>query len=106
MSASPVEGKSGQYFVFAAQHTDFNTLVSHRPAVHQRFRPQKIPMCASSNDACHAFEGKGIPDAFDDADAGGTEFNLRQLGMPAPKLLLGKLKHLEYLRAGTMDFGA
>ena len=60
MSASPVEGKSGQYFLYSLLSTlDFNTLVSGTALPYINVSDlKKIPIVRPPYDACHAFEAK------------------------------------------------
>ena len=60
MSASPVEGKSGQYFLYLLLSTlDFNTLVSGTALPYINVSDlKKIPIVRPPYDACSAFEAK------------------------------------------------
>ncbi|MCK2089031.1 restriction endonuclease subunit S [Thauera aromatica] len=60
MSASPAEGKSGQYFLYSLLSTlDFNTLVSGTALPYINVSDlKKIPIVRPPYDACHAFEAK------------------------------------------------
>lgn len=60
MSASPVEDKSGQYFLYSLLSTlDFNTLVSGTALPYINVSDlKKIPIVLPSYDVCHAFEAK------------------------------------------------
>jgi type I restriction enzyme, S subunit len=60
MSASPVEGKSGQYFLYSLLSTlDFNTLVSGTALPYINVSDlKKIPIVRPPYDACRAFEAK------------------------------------------------
>lgn len=60
MSASPVEGKSGQYFLYSLLSTlDFNTLISGTALPYINVSDlKKIPIVRPPYDACHAFEAK------------------------------------------------
>lgn len=60
MSASPVEGKSGQYFLYSLLSTlDFNTLVSGTALPYINVSDlKKIPIVRPPSEACRAFEAK------------------------------------------------
>lgn len=60
MSASPVEGKSGQYFFYSLLSTlDFNTLVSGTALPYINVSDlKKIPIVRPPSEACRAFEAK------------------------------------------------
>lgn len=60
MSASPVEGKSGQYFMYSLLSTlDFNTLVSGTALPYINVSDlKKIPIVRPPYDTCRAFEAK------------------------------------------------
>ena len=60
MSASPVEGKSGQYFLYSLLNTlDFNTLVSGTALPYINVSDlKKIPIVRPPSEACRAFEAK------------------------------------------------
>lgn len=60
MSASPVEGKSGQYFLYSLLSTlDFNTLVSGTALPYINVSDlKKTPIVRPPYEACHAFEAK------------------------------------------------
>lgn len=60
MSARPVEGKSGQYFLYSLLSTlDFNTLVSGTALPYINVSDlKKIPIVCPPYDACCAFEAK------------------------------------------------
>ncbi len=60
MSATPIEGKSGQYFLYSLLSTvDFNTLVSGTALPYINVSDlKKIPIVRPSHDACRAFEAK------------------------------------------------
>lgn len=60
MSASPVEGKSGQYFLYSLLSTlDFNTLVSGTALPYINVSDlKKIPIVRPPHDTCRAFEAK------------------------------------------------
>jgi type I restriction enzyme S subunit len=60
MSASPVKGKSGQYFLYSLLSTlDFNTLVSGTALPYINVSDlKKIPIVRPPSDACRAFEAK------------------------------------------------
>ena len=60
MSASPIEGKSGPYFLYSMLSTiDFNTLVSGTALPYINISDlKKIPIVRPPHDACCAFEAK------------------------------------------------
>lgn len=60
MSAGPVEGKSGQYFLYSLLSTlDFNTLVSGTALPYINVSDlKKIPIVRPPSEACRAFEAK------------------------------------------------
>lgn len=62
MSASPAEGKSGQYFLYSLLSTlDFNTLVSGTALPYINVSDlKKIPIVRPPSEACRAFEAKAF----------------------------------------------
>lgn len=95
MSASPVEGKSGQFFLYSLLSTlDFNTLVSGTALPYINVSDlKKIPIVRPPYDACHAFEAKASS-MFSTMQTLAAQSSTLAITRDAllPKLLLGEIE--------------
>ncbi len=98
MSASPVEGKSGQFFLYSLLSTlDFNTLVSGTALPYINVSDlKKIPIVRPPYDACHAFEAKASS-MFSTMQTLAAQSSTLAITRDAllPKLLLGEIEASE-----------